>query len=387
MNIVCASSLAMGREVFSTLGRVRVLPEREIDRAAIQDADALVVRSKVRVDAALLEGSRVSFVATATAGTDHVDLAYLEERGIAWASAPGCNANSVAEYIVTALFALAARHGGVLEGRTVAVVGVGHVGRRVADFARALGLRVVMNDPPRAMTEPGGGFLPLEEILPRADIVTLHVPLEAGGPFPTRGMVDCRFLSMVKPGCTFINASRGEVVDEDALLLAMDQGVVSRSVLDVFATEPRLRVDVARRADLVTPHIAGYSWEGRVKGTLMCYDAACRFFERVPEWRPGGDHGAPRGHLDADAAGRTAEDVLSELCRRACPIESDDRALRAGLVEDDIERGRHFQKLRMQYPERYEFPAWNVRLRGADPGIRARVHALGFRVVAGEGEA
>lgn len=381
MNIVCASSLALGREMFSTLGEVTVLPERDINAAAVRDADALIVRSKVRVTRELLEGSRVSFVGTATAGTDHMDLGWLEERGVAWTSAPGSNARSVAEYVVAALLRLAVRHGFPLAGKTLAIVGVGHVGSALAGMAPALGLQVLLNDPPRAAAEGLASLRPLDEILPQADLISLHVPLVEGGPYATRHLVDCRFLSALKPGCLFVNASRGEVVDEDCLLLALGQGWVSRCVLDVFECEPRLRTEVAAQADLISPHIAGYSYEGRVRGTQMCYEAACRFFEREPTWRSSPADRLACATLHVDARGRRTEEVLDAVVRGAYDIEADDRALRAGLVPDDLERGRHFQKLRSQYPDRYEFAAWPVELTGADGALADRVRALGFRLV------
>jgi erythronate-4-phosphate dehydrogenase len=379
MKIICASSLALGREIFSTLGEVTVVPERDITAEVVRDADALIVRSKVRVNRELLEGSRVSFVGTATAGTDHFDVPWLEEHGLAWTSAPGSNARSVAEYVVAALLRLAVRHPVSLEGKRLAIVGVGNVGRRLADLAPALGLEVLLNDPPRAAVESDPALRSLEEILPQADIVSLHVPLTLEGPYATRHLVDCRFLSLLKPGCLFVNASRGEVVDEDSLLLALRQGWVSRSVLDVFEREPRLRCEVAIQADLISPHIAGYSYEGRVNGTHLCYEAACRFFEREATWRASPADCPSCPAIQLDARGRRVEEVLDAVVRVAYDIEADDAALRSGLVEDDVERGRHFQKLRAQYPNRYEFGAWPVAVRGADDVVRERLRALGFQ--------
>jgi erythronate-4-phosphate dehydrogenase len=381
MKIVCASSLALGREMFSTLGDVVVLPERDINAEVVREADALIVRSKVRITRELLEGSRVSFVGTATAGTDHMDLPWLEEHGVAWTAAPGSNARSVAEYVAAALLRIAVRHSLSLEGKKLALIGVGHVGRAVAELAPALGLEVLLNDPPRAAAEGLACLRPLDEVLPHADMVSLHVPLTGEGPYATRHLVDCRFLSMLKPGCLFINASRGEVVDEDSLLLALGQGWITRAILDVFECEPRLRCDVAAQADIVSPHIAGYSYEGRVKGTQLCYEAACRFFERDPTWRATPADRPACTTVQVDAQGRRPEEVLDAIVRATYDVEADDRALRAGLVEDDVERGRHFQKLRGQYPNRYEFEAWPVHLTGADPALRNRVRALGFRLV------
>ncbi len=376
MRIACASSLAHGRDYFAPLGDVVVLPEKDINAAAVREADAVITRSKVRLNAALLEDSRVSFVATATAGTDHLDIPWLEQHGIAWAAAPGCNANSVAEYIVAALLHLAVRHSVPLEGRTLAVVGVGHVGRRVAALAPRLGLRVLLNDPPRAAAEQRSDLQPLEDILPQADFVTLHTPLITDGPWPTERMVNARFLRLLKPGAVFLNASRGEVVDEDDLLFALRQGAVSRLVLDVFANEPRLRADLAAAATLCTPHIAGYSFEGRLNGTRLCYEAACRFFELDP----------PPPALDlptlpvceVDVRGLSDTEALERIVRQSYDIANDDAALRSGLAAEADARGRHFQSLRQHYAERYEFARHRLRLHDASEAVRATAAALGF---------
>lgn len=377
MKIVCASSVALGQEAFSTLGEVTSVPERAITSDVVRDADLLVTRSKVQVNRDLLAGSRLGFVATATAGTDHLDLPYLADAGIAWASAPGCNADSVAEYVTAALLCLARRGAVALAGRTLAVVGVGHVGTRVARLAAALGMRVLLNDPPRQVVEKKPELRALPEILPQADFVSLHVPLTAAGPFATAHMVDCRFLSQLKPGCVFLNASRGEVVDEDCLMLAFDQGWVSRVVLDVFEREPRVRRDVLERADLATPHIAGYSYEGRVRGTVLCYEAACRYLEVDPVWSPGA---VPRHTVRVEVRGRTVEESLHALMSAVYDIEDDDRALRAGLAFDDVARARHFQQLRATYRDRFEIPSYRAVLEDAEPGLAARARALGFQV-------
>ena len=380
MKIVCATSVTLGREAFSTLGEVAWVPEREITAEVVRDADLLIGRSKVKLDRALLDGSRVAFAATATAGVDHVDAAYLEERQIAWTSAPGSNANSVAEWVAAGLLHLATRHGVALEGKTLGIIGVGNVGTRVAALAPALGLRVLLNDPPRAAAEPGAMWCELDALLAQADIVTLHVPLTDAGPYATRALVDCRFLSNLKTGAIFLNASRGEVVDEDCLRLAVDQDCVSHALLDVFAREPDVDPRTAAIADLVTPHIAGYSYEGRVRGTDQCYRAACRFLEVEPRWSP-----PPLPHdearvLDADPRGRTDLDVLAELVARAYDITADDRALRAGLGPDEAARRARFQALRAHYADRLEFPAFTTRVPATHPTLAARLSRLGFTV-------
>ncbi|HEY8241788.1 MAG TPA: 4-phosphoerythronate dehydrogenase [Kiritimatiellia bacterium] len=378
MKIVCASSVLQGREAFSTLGEVAVVPERAITPETVRDADALITRSKVRVDASLLEGSRVAFVGTATAGTDHFALEYLAQRQIHWCAAPGCNANSVAEYVVAALLALAHRFDMRLAGRKLALVGAGHVGRRVAEICRAVGVSVLLNDPPLAAATGEAAYRPLDEILPQADIVSLHVPLTDDGPCPTRGLADARFFEKARPGCIFINASRGEVVDEAILGEAYDHGVVMHGVLDVWDHEPGINVDLLNRMDIGTPHVAGYSHEGKLNGTAQVYQEACRFFEVPAKWSPSaGD--APHD-IRVDARELTDEEVLCEVVRHIYNIETDDFALRVGMRGPPESRSAHFERLRAQYPVRREFRNYSLRLDNASARLAIKAGALGFRV-------
>ncbi len=236
---------------------VRRLPGRCIGTDDVRDAAALLVRTRTRCDAALLEGSSVRLVATATIGTDHIDLDYCAAHGITVASAPGCNARAVAQYVSTALRALSLDRPGSVLG----VVGVGHVGTLVAEVGRKAGMRVLLNDPPREAVEGHEGFTPLPDLLTQADIVTLHIPL-----WPeNRDFADAAFFAAMKPGASFINASRGEVVDEAALLAARPK--LNKLVLDVWKNEPDINRELLAVADIATPHIAGYSIQGKMNGT------------------------------------------------------------------------------------------------------------------------
>lgn len=380
MKTVCAASVLYGREAFGTLGDVVVLPDHLISAADVRDAEALIIRSQTSVDAALVRKSRLRFVGTATSGGDHMDLAALEQAGIAWAHAPGCNAASVAEYLVCAVLWLAERRRRPVTDATLGVVGVGQIGTRVCRKAEFLGMKVLQNDPPRRAATGDTAFRPLEEVLAQADFITLHVPLTRDGPYPTVRMANCRFFSHVKPGCGFINTARGEVVDSDALLLALERGAVAHAVLDVWEHEPYFRQDVLQRVDLGTPHIAGYSLDGKLEGTLAVYRRACEFFEIEPAWTPPplAPPGLPR--LEVDPRGKPDEQVLWEIVRAAYDIEADDRALRAGMNADDNGRGAHFVSLRLGYPVRREFPATQVTLRHGSPALADKVAGLGFSV-------
>lgn len=377
MHIVCAASMTSGEAAFRTLGDVLILSEKEFTADRIREADALAIRSKVRVARELLDGTRVSFVGTATAGADHMDLDYLEQRGIAWCASPGCNANSVAEYIVAALLCLAVRHGFALPGLHVAIVGVGHVGRQVRDKLSALGIIPMLNDPPLYDSTGDSAYRSLDEILPLADIVTLHVPLAEHGPHPTRFLAGPDFFRKLKPGCIFINASRGEVADTAAILEALDEGRIRHAVLDVFENEPECPKELLARADIITPHIAGHSFEGKLNGTAMVYAQLCNFLEVPPAWTPHIEHPPVALHVDA---GDSEEEILWDVVRRVYDIEADDAALRQGIAWEATERGRLFEKLRGNYPVRHEFKRVPLRIAPAFRKAQARLSALGFNI-------
>lgn len=383
MNVVCAASVLHAREAFAGLGNVRLVPDRELRRDDLRNADALIVRSKTRVDAELLGGTPVEFVATATAGADHFDRAYLNDAGIAWSAAPGCNANAVAEYVVAALAGLARKRAALLAGRVLGVVGVGHVGSRVADKAPLLGLRVLRNDPPLALRTGSADFQSLDSVLPAADVLTLHVPLEAAGPFPTRHLADCRLFGRLKPGAWFLNTARGEVADSDALLHALGHHLLSGCVLDVWENEPDLPDALARAVDFLTPHVAGYSLEGLLNGTLHCYRELCHFLEIEPVWTPDPRQLPAPPFISTEAAGRPDEEVLADLLAQACPIPTDDRAWRAAMdVADRAELRRRFDRFRKNYTSRREFAAIRVHLSHASAALLDVVAALGFQVCA-----
>ena len=380
VKIVCAASVLFGQEAFRTLGNVVVIPDRLITRAELMDADALVIRSKTTVTPDLLDGTRVAFVGTATAGTDHLDTDFLNSSPIAWCAAPGSNANSVAEYVMASLFCVAHRHAMPLTGRTLGVVGVGQVGSRVALKAEALGLRVLRNDPPLAITTGEPAYIELVPLLELSDIVTLHVPLTERGPFPTHHLADCHFFEHLRPGSFFINAARGEVMDEESLVLAMERGVVRHAVLDVWDDEPYIDPGLLARVDLGTPHIAGYSFEGRLNGTVAVYKELCHFLEVEPRWKPNERLFPPGCSIHIDARGKSDENALWEILKVAYNIEGDDLQLRRGMesAADDAARAMHFDDLRREYPARREFPAMHVTCEHAPASLVDKIRALGF---------
>ncbi|NLE67323.1 MAG: 4-phosphoerythronate dehydrogenase PdxB [Lentisphaerae bacterium] len=379
MKIVCSSNMPYAMEAFRQFGEVVLKPGRAITAADARDADALMIRSTTRVSRALLEGSRVRFVGTATIGVDHMDVAWMDSAGIRWCSAPGCNANSVSEYVTAALLCIGGRRGIALEGRTLGVIGVGNVGSRVVKKAEALGMRVLMNDPPRQAAEGGCAFTGLEALLRESDAVTLHVPMEKQGLHPTWHMAGNDFFKAMKPGAIFLNAARGAVVDSPALLRAMDAGRLSAVVLDTWEHEPEFPLELLLRVDLGTPHIAGHSFEGKVMGTLMVYREFCRHLGVAPTWTPDALLPAPAvPELALDAAGRPDEDVLREAVRAVYDIERDDRDLRAGCPADGKARAEHFEGLRLKYWMRREFQYTRLNVAGGTARLAEKLARLGF---------
>ena len=260
--IVIDSAIPYIQGVFEPWCEVVYAAGQKIDREMVRDADALVIRTRTHCNKALLEGSKVKVISTATIGIDHIDLDYCAEAGIAAFNAPGCNADAVMEYVFAALNAISSKKGIDMQDKTLGVIGVGHVGSKVAAMGVQRGFKVLKSDPPRERAEGSEGFTSLKELLAGSDIVTLHIPL-----WPENvNFASNEFFAALKPGAVFVNASRGEVVDEEALKAAAPS--LGGVVLDVFRNEPAIDIELVALADIVTPHIAGYSNVGKINGTV-----------------------------------------------------------------------------------------------------------------------
>ena len=263
--------------VGSIADEVVYLPGDAFTKEAVKDADALIVRTRTRCNRKLLEGSRVKFIATATIGYDHIDVEYCREAGITWTNCPGCNAGSVEQYVREVLLLLERKKGLDLKHSTLGVVGVGHVGSRVARMAESLGMRVLLNDPPRA-DKGETGFVDLDTIAGECDVITFHTPLNREGIYRTFHLADEDFLFNLKRTPFVINSSRGEVVDTASLLAALAAGRVKEVAIDTWEYEPHISKELMSVAFLATPHIAGYSADGKANATRMSLEALCRFF-------------------------------------------------------------------------------------------------------------
>ena len=338
----------------------------------VMDADALITRTRTKCNAKLLAGSKVKFIATATIGFDHFDTAYLDEAGIAWTNAPGCNSSSVKQYITSVLLNLAADYGISLRGKTLGVVGVGNVGSKVAAVGRALGMNVLLNDPPRAEKEGADKFVSLERIQSESDFVTLHVPLTETGRDRTYHLADAGFLKKLKPGSFFINSSRGEVCDNAALKAALQAEAIRGAALDVWENEPDIDLELLRLVDYGTPHIAGYSTDGKANGTAMSVNALSRFFNlELKDWYPSHVPGPVIREI-AIADQETFEKTLLEAVSVSYNVRDDYFRLMAAPET--------FEKQRGDYPLRREFPYYTVTVKSLNPEIISALRELGFNL-------
>nr|WP_269212130.1 4-phosphoerythronate dehydrogenase PdxB [Lelliottia nimipressuralis] len=358
------------RELFSRLGDVKAVPGRPIPLEELTDADALMVRSVTKVNEALLSGKNVKFVGTATAGTDHVDVAWLAQAGIGFSAAPGCNAIAVVEYVFSSLLMLGERDGFALKDRTVGIVGVGNVGGRLQKRLEALGIRTLLCDPPRADRGDEGDFRALDELVEQADVITFHTPLFKDGPYKSLHLADEALIRRLKPGTILINACRGPVVDNTALLKCLEEGQELSVVLDVWEPEPDLNVALLNRVDVATAHIAGYTLEGKARGTTQVFEAYSAFIGQAQQVAldtllPAPEFGRITLHGPLD------ESSLKRLVHLVYDVRRDDALLRkvAGIPGE-------FDRLRKNYLERREWSSLYVICDDADAA--ALLNKLGF---------
>lgn len=345
MKVIADNKIPYIREALGRIAdEVLYVPGCEFTPELVREADALIIRTRTRCDRRLLEGSRVKFIATATIGYDHIDTDYCRRAGIAWTNAPGCNAASVAQYVQSVLLLLQRERGMRPDCRTIGIVGVGHVGSRVAEVARGLGMNVLLCDPPRAAREESGDFLPLEELARACDILTFHVPLIREGEYRTFHLADTDFFRTLCRKPVLINTSRGEVVETAALKEALEAGKISDAVIDVWENEPHIDLDLLDKVYIGTPHIAGYSADGKANATRMSLDALCRHF---------GIEAAYHIEPPCPANGLvTAPDRSSALLQIYDP-RRDSHALK--------EHPDRFETLRGDYPLRREEQAYIIR--------------------------
>ena len=378
MRIVADENIPFVAEAFGALGELVALPTPMITPEIASQAEILVIRNETPVHESLLRGSHVRFVASATAGCDHVDFEYLKAHRIGFANAPGANANSVKEYVVAALLAFAARRNIELSGKTLSVIGVGNIGSRVAEAGRALGMHVLENDPPLARSTGDSRFVTLEEALP-ADFISLHTPLTYAGRDATFHLFDLEQISRMKDGAVLVNTSRGAVVETSALRNALQQGKPSGALIDVWENEPFIDADLLALSTIGTAHVAGYSMEGKLAALRMVREAVCEYFGLSAPWDPA-QHLEPRERIRIrpGSDGMRRDLALHNIVQEAYRIEGDDTQLRRMLDLTPEDREAYYIRLRTCYPSRREFSSYTVELNAEYECLGPTLSALGF---------
>ena len=379
MKIVADANIPCVEDAFADLGEVIRIPGRDIGPRDLRDCRCLLVRTVTRVDAELLAHSTVEFVGSATIGTDHLDTDFLRCNDIAFSNAAGCNAEAAAEYVVSGLYALSARHGFDPARLTAGIVGYGNVGRRLHAKLAALGIACRLCDPPLAARGGcGQPLVTLDEIIDECDFISLHVPLTRGGEHPTFHLLDGSRLARLRRHGLLVNAARGEVVDNRALRDLLRDRADLRVFLDTWENEPRPDRELLRAVDLATPHIAGYSVEGRLRGTQMVLDAACARFGLDAGWRM---QSLLPAAVEIDCREFSAGlDFWQRLFARHCDIRRDHDALLNVLDLDRDAGAAHFDSLRRVYPDRLEYARFRLRVDPATQPVDTLTE-LGFTLI------
>ncbi|MBN2484770.1 MAG: 4-phosphoerythronate dehydrogenase PdxB [Bacteroidales bacterium] len=374
MKIIADDKIPFLKGVLEPFADIVYKPGHTIEKDDLLDADALIVRTRTQCNSNLLEGTGVKFVATATIGYDHIDTDYCKKNNIYWANAPGCNAGSVMQWFMAALLQYAYQNKIDLTTRCLGVIGVGNVGSKIVSFAENTGMRVLLNDPPKADLTGSCGFLNLETIMRESDIISFHVPLTPDGKHKTLGMAGENFLQKLTKGTILINSSRGEVVDTQALKNTLINNRLSAALIDVWENEPAIDLELLKMCSVATPHIAGYSLDGKAKGTAMSVSALSRYFGLpLIDWYPDEIPTREIMEITIDARKRSYQSVLTEAVLHTYDIISDDSALRLNPAGFEDQRGN--------YPVRREFNAWIINLKNDSRNYKQRLRQMGFTVL------
>lgn len=371
MKIVADHKIPFLKGALEPFAHVEYYAGTEITNSTVKNADALIVRTRTQCNEKLLQGSNVKFIATATIGFDHIDVDYCEKNGIAWANAPGCNSGSVMQYIASVLVRLSEKYNFCFSEKTIGIIGVGHVGTKVEKLARAIGMKVLLNDPPRERKEGKGIYVSLQEIQEQADIITFHVPLNNEGTDKTHHLFDEAFLKKLKRKPVIINSSRGEVIDEQMLKKGLREKQIQAAVLDVWKNEPNIDLELLTFAEIATPHIAGYSLDGKANGTKMAVQAISKFFNlKIDNW-------APEIQFEEHVIALDCVQYEDQICMHKAILSTYDV-----LKDHDrfVQSPQTFEFQRGNYPARKEFFHHQIQLNTAKEQLKKNLELLKFHV-------
>ena len=371
MKIIIDDKIPYIRGAFEDVAQVVYLSGSKTTPDIVKDADAIITRTRTKCNEKLLEGSKVRFIATATIGYDHIDTDYCDLAGISWTNAPGCNSKSVEQYIASVLMVLAERRNLQLKEMCIGIVGVGNVGSKVARICNLLGMKVLLNDPPREREEGSDAFVDLEQIMEQADIITLHVPLNYYGDDLTYHLGNETFFGSLNKNPVLINSCRGEVVETAAVKEALKTGQISAFVCDCWENEPEIDLELLEMTEIATPHIAGYSKDGKATGTRMSVHAVSDFFKLgLGHWEPSGIELPENPEIELDGTGLSEQQIISKAILTTYDIRRDDKLLRENPSLFEVQRG--------DYPTRREFPAYTLKATNVEPRTLEKLKWLGF---------
>lgn len=370
LRLMIDDAIVEAEQLFSSLGRTIIVPGRTIAQRA-HEADALIIRSRTQITSTLLSNNpQLRFIGSSVVGLDHIDQAACQAHGVSLYTAQGCNARSVAEYVITQIVRYAVTQNKSFDQLTLAIIGVGHVGSELARLASALGIHLHLNDPPRATQDPNFSHTPLTTCLQQADIISLHTPLTHQGEHPTAGLIHTENLAQLKSGCLLINAARGDIVDEQALLSRNDLHYVT----DCWSNEPNINPSLLDKSELATPHIAGHAWDAKLRGGWMVAQALSQWLGKptaihLPHY--------PSTQAPLVTTQRTAITQLYDLLTQAYDFTRDDDVLRQSTP---TERAEHFEHYRRHYPIRREWSQLMIENQHITTQARTWLKELGFKI-------
>jgi erythronate-4-phosphate dehydrogenase len=377
MKIIIDDKIPYIKGALESVAEVIYLPGSKTTPEIVKDADGIITRTRTICNEKLLKGSSVKFIATATIGYDHIDTEYCKLAGIEWTNAPGCNAESVNQYIASALFSWSMRKREDLAGKTIGIVGVGQVGSRVAKTCEIIGMKVLLNDPPRARIEGLANFVSLKTIQEEADIITFHVPLNMNGIDATYHMANEDFLQNIKKKPLLINSCRGEIFQTESIKEAFKSETISGLIIDCWENEPELDLELLAMVDYGTPHIAGYSKDGKANGTKMSIQSVSKFFNLgLDNWQPSKVEPPENPVIEIDGNQRREYSILAEAILSTYNIESDDEALR--------DAPHDFERLRGDYPVRREFDSFTIKAKNIESETLEKLRKMGFKIENGD---
>ena len=373
MRIVADDKIPFLKGALEPYAEVVYIPGKQIKMEMLKDSDALLIRTRTICNENLLEGTSIRFIGTATIGFDHIDTHYCSKNKIIWTNAPGCNSSSVQQYIAAALLRISSEHHFNLKDKTLGIIGVGNVGSKVEKFARSVGMNVLLNDPPRARIEGKKNFHSLNTVLSGSDILTVHVPLNIVGEDQTWHLFNEESFKKIKRGAWFLNSSRGEVSDTYSLKNALNSGMLSGAVIDVWENEPNIDPELLQQAFIATPHIAGYSTDGKANGTSMVVNSLTKYFNLPSEnWYPSDVPPPASPYISIDCNNKSEEEIIREAVIHTYNIDKDNSMLRISI--------QNFEKLRGDYPVRREFTSYTINLKDGTEKVLQTMKSIGFRM-------